>query len=359
MNWVKQIGKSSIFRAIGLAVGIGIFYFAVSRFGGFKSLWQSLSLVGAGYLYVVLNSFIGILLFTKAWQQYFPSHQKISYFLLLRVRLCGEAANFMTPLGFAAGDPLRVLLLKKYLGPSTPLRSVVIDRVMHTLAAHLFCLLGLVFLLLMPASFPLGLSIFLLAFYVITSSIIAKLVFDLIGGKGLGFFEPIFKWLRLPIRFPKINDKISELRKDFAYYQDKPKGPIWFSFFLHFAGRLLSITEIMLILYFLNGQILFTFSFALAALTSFFGLAFAFIPGAFGILEAFCAHFFQLYGFSPEMGISIQIVRRLRRLFWIALGVLIFDFSEISGFIEQKRTNKSPWAAIFLRLRRKPRTSLR
>lgn len=325
-------------RGLGFAFGAALFYFSVSAFGGFAKVLEYLKLLRWGYVVVVANAFVGVMLFTRAWYLYLGEHHHhLSYWRLLKVRMCGEAVNFMTPLGFAAGDPVRLMLLRKYLGVSSHLRSVVIDRVMHLLAAYLFCVVGAALILIEPVVFPRWLAIGLVAFYGSVFFIIGFLVLDLLRGKGLGFFDHLLKHLTFLKRFPKIEAFIAELREDLAYYADKPKGPFIESFITHFVGRSLGAIEIALILYFLSGQIALSFAFMLGSLTSFFGVAFGFIPGALGVLETVYAQFFLMNGFSPELGISIQVVRRLRVFFWIALGAFILDYQEILAHWRQKK----------------------
>lgn len=335
--------KSHGVRLIGFSLGALLFYYAVSRFGGLEGIVDNLRLLGAGYLVIIFNSFLGILLYTRAWKFYLPGcDHPIHYLSLLKIKLCGEGINFLTPAGFFLGDPIRVVLLRKYLGPASHLRSVVIDRVMHSLATHLFCFFGVTFLLTQPLLFPRWLTLSLFSFYATTTTLFTTLVIDMVTGRGLGFFEPLLRWLFLPKQFPKINRKISELREDLSYYVDKPKSPFFISLLLHFTGRILGAVEIYLIFYLIQGGSSLALSVILASLTSFFVGAFGFIPGAFGVLETLYAHFFLLYQHSPDTGISVQIVRRLRSLFWIILGILILDYDEIIRILRKNRSNSSP-----------------
>lgn len=329
-------------KALALCIGIIFFCITVSKFGGFKGILRYSLAIYVGLPLALLTTFVGILFFTKAWQQYFPIDDRQHHFVsLLKVRLCGEAINFMTPLGFVAGDSVRVILIKKYLGPQSHLRSVVIDRVMHFLAAHFVCVVGFMILLVQPIDFPKWLAVSLFLFYVITTLLIMELIVDLVMAKGFGFFDFIFKWVRLERFFPKIFGRLLELREDFSYYKNKPKGPLWYSFFLHLAGRILGVAEIMVIVFAVNGYFYFQFSMALGALTSFFGAGFGFIPGALGVLEMLYAQFFLLHGFTPEMGIAIQLVRRLRVVFWMIVGGILLDYNHVARFFRKKETPHS------------------
>jgi len=329
----------TLFRVVGFVVGLALFYFSISQFGGFRAVASYFRLVGWGYLAVIFNSFIGVMLFARAWYLYLEDHHHLlSYPALLKLRICGEAVNFMTPLGFAAGDPVRLLLLRKYLGHSSHLRSVVIDRIMHLLAAYLFCLTGSLLLFFQPVIFPRWLTLTMLALYGFLFGSIGFLVVELLQGKGLSFVEYVISWLTPLKKFPKVIEFVNELRSDLSFYADKPKGPFVLSFFLHFAGRLLGGVEIALILYFIQGDPKWDFAFMLAAVTSLVAVLFGFIPGALGVLETVYAQFFMANGLSPEMGITVQLIRRLRIMFWIGVGVFVVDYHDIISHFRKKKT---------------------
>lgn len=326
-----------LFKAFAFLIGLGIFIFAVNKFGGFYKVFKNLALLKYGYLFVIANSFLWMLGYTKAWRLYFFDYQRhIRFLQLLKIKLCGEAVNFMTPLGFWLGDSVRVILLKKYFGEESHLRSVVVDRTTHSLSAQVFCLFGVLLIFTQDILFPLWLHLILILIYAVIAFGMLSLVFNLLMGKGLGFFEPLIHFLQIPKNFPKIYERIAELKVDLEYYADKPKGPFWEAFFWHLLGRFLGASEILIILFFLQGDWLFTFSIILTALSSFFAMVFSFIPGAVGIVETVYAQFFTLYGFQADHGIAMQIIRRMRVFFWVFVGILIIDFTEIKIFFRHR-----------------------
>lgn len=59
----------------------------------------------------------------------------------------------------------------------------------------------------------------------------------------------------------------------------------------------------------------------------------AFIPGKVGVLEGGAALLFDLVGLGPELGMSVAILRRVRRLIGIAIGLVIAAVAEARGAI--------------------------
>jgi len=251
----------------------------------------------------------------------------------------------MTPLGFMAGDPVRILLLRRFFDSEFRLREVVVDRITHSLSAQFFCLIGISLIFTQDINFPFWLHILLLIVYTVLCLILTSVIFCMITGRGFGIFEGVFKLIRLQKRFPKIDSKLSEFRDNLEYYKDHPKHPFFISFLCHFAGRILMAAELMIIFYCYEGHTDFIFAVILTALTSFFSVIFGFIPGAFGVLETLYAEFFMLYGFRPELGLSMQLVRRFRSWFLIGVGVLVLDYGEIADFFKKfrkKRVGQNP-----------------
>ncbi len=336
----SQKWTSLLLKLAGLLLGFGIFYYVVQSYGGLDEIWFYLKKAGWGYFFVILNSLASIVLFTLAWQRFLPrSDHPIRFRALLKVRFCGEGVNFMTPLGFVAGDSVRVVLLQKYLGPQSHMRSVIVDRIMHTLAAHIFNFLCLFFLVKASFGFPAYYSWPLIIFYGITSYLMTQFTINVLAGRGSRLLNKIFNRFKIAQKFPSFHARVEEIREDLGYYKDKPKRVLWQSFALHFVGRTLGIVEIALCLWALEGRWEWQFSAALTAVTSFVTVTFGFIPGAFGPLETLYAEFFGLYGMSPQVGISIQLIRRLRTFFWIGVGIFLIDYKHVSEkFWKSKKT---------------------
>lgn len=335
--------KTNLIRTIALTLGVVIFYYTLQSMpGGASKVFSYFTTFRLGYFFVVLNSFAWVIAYSRAWQQFFSAklHQ-ISFLQLMRVKICGEAVNTMTPVGFLAGDPVRVVLLRKYLGPDARLRSVVVDRSMHTLSAYLFNAVGLFFVFFEGIDFPWYFHVPMFLTYAILFVFFFGVVASLLNGNGLGALDKLIYGLKINRRFPKIYDHIVQLRIDLEFYADKPKGPFYYSFALHFFGRILGAVEIAIILYFLEGEILIPFSIILASVTSFVTVAAGVIPGALGVLESVHASFGTLYGFEPETGFMIQVIKRLRVFFWILVGLLLMDFTQLMNVLRKKKPEEN------------------
>ena len=318
-------------RIFGLIVGAGFLAYWIGKIGPLLILdnlihlkWWSVA--------VLANSFLWYVCYTKAWKNYFSglSHS-MPFRHLLRIRICGEAVALSTPLGFMAGDPVRITLLQKQLGPETRMESVVIDRALHTLAQLVFVLTGI--LVTCAQSVPIGafLRWGLVGMYVALISAIAFFTVELLKGKAVKIVHSLLTRLHLVRWLPRLEGWVAELDVGFSALGHSPFGggkppsgkpfALFSSFLYHFTGRILGAVEISLIFLYLDGRPHWILAIILASFTAIVNLLFTFIPGALGVLESMYGGFFYFYGLDPAVGVSMQLIRRLRALFWIAVGL--------------------------------------
>ena len=314
--------------------GVFFFFFTVDRFGGFGVVWQQLQKLGWFYLLVLFNSFLWMIGYSISWNQVLPRVKKYQFFKVLKAKMAGAAVNSMTPLGFLGGDSVRLMMINKFVDKEHRLRSVVLDRLIHSFSAQVFNFIAIFFLIYEPIDFPWWLIVIMQTTYLVLGSFMAYLFFNILVGKGLDKPHALFVYLKLEKRFPKLWKKWVGVREQLMVYQNRSAKPLLISFFFHFVGRCMGVIEIAIVFYAFEGFLSWPFLISLTALTSFFSVVFGFIPGALGVLETLYAEFFILYGLDSESGMSIQIVRRLRILFWMMMAFVLIDFKELVEFIK-------------------------
>jgi uncharacterized membrane protein YbhN (UPF0104 family) len=67
-------------------------------------------------------------------------------------------------------------------------------------------------------------------------------------------------------------------------------------------------------------------------------LAFSFVPLGLGIQEGAAAATMQALGYTPTEGVSLAIIRKIRSVFWAALGLLLAARYSISRPAEEEST---------------------
>lgn len=316
--------------------GLGLILFAslVYKLGP-KQILLYLKTIGWNFSYIILVLLFNYFILALAWKQYFIQFKtQVSLLRLFLLKLAGEAANNMTPLSWGGGDPLRIVLLKKTLPGTQATASTVVDRALHSLAVALFVLTGsIIFLLRFKFSLDVEIPFVLLLILLIA---LAYLLFH--RSKSGLFLSSIALLKKLRIKkewSEKTLGKAKEVDQLCIDFFKKDKLNSFFSLFLRYLGKNLSVVEIMLAAYFLNFPLDFATAYLLASVSVLVNLLFAFIPGSLGVMEGSYAGIFSLLNLDPSIGASIQIIRRVRALTYSALGLIVIYF------MTQRNENKN------------------
>ncbi|MDO8518740.1 MAG: flippase-like domain-containing protein [Deltaproteobacteria bacterium] len=319
------IKKMTIAKGVGLTFGAAFLVYWVGKLGPMTILNRILDLK-AWSLAILANSFLWVLCYTTAWRAYFSNlTHKIPFFRLMKIKICGEAVNVMTPLNFMAGDPVRILLLEKQLGHHTRMGSVIVDRILHSLASVSFVLTGITIVFWTTELIPPVTQRILLGVYVIVVSFLGFVVIELVRGKGIKVFHPWLARLGISKRYPKFEEHLALLDVELSGFAGGRVSLFFEALTLHFMGRILGVVEIIIIFTYLTGHPYPLLALMLTALTSAINFVFAFIPGVLGVMESFYAGFFYFYGLDPSLGVTMQLIRRLRSAFWMGIGIFLLS----------------------------------
>lgn len=303
-------------------IGIVLLVHLVRRFG-VHELYQTMLQVGPNIGWVMGIPLFWNLAHTLGW--YFVLEETgnhISFWQLLRLKLIGETVNTITPISFMGGDPVRIYFLQKNMPGTLSTASVILDRTMQSFAVVIFVLIGLVvawFQLLLPSewkyAFPM-LVLFMMALVWFFIHRQKKGIFDFLsnGLTRFGFKKHLTESIQNNIDV--IDERISR------FYHHSPKRFV-IVVVCHLLGRFMGMIEIYIIASFLQLPLGLTGALFLATLTVLVNLVFVFIPGSMGVLEGAYGALLHLMEFNPLSGVALQLVRRLRTLCWVLVGLLL------------------------------------
>lgn len=265
--------------------------------------------------------------YTFAWLQFLrPLRKKMPFMELFRVKIIGEALNTLTPMNFIAGDPARAYLLRHRLLLTEGTASVVVDRTLHMMSTLMVIFVGTVSafveLKFLPKNIKYGLPIVLC----IASLFIIYIFIH--QHKGLfSFAAEIAQRLRLKKSFSeKTLENIAAIDIHIQDFYKKNRRGFWIALSCHVFGRILGIIEIFIIGHAANHHFSLKIALLLGAAAPIINFTFAFIPGSLGIMESAYSAILYFLHFSPAVGLTIQIVRRLRAAIWILLGFIFLGF---------------------------------
>jgi len=292
---------------------------------GFARLVDNIRRAG-GWIAVVFALQLPIYaLNTQTWRVILGDDRRhFSWFETLGSTVSAFALNYITPVITLGGEPYRAYVLTRRLDARTSVSSVVLFRLLHTLA-HLLTwviALGLAFVLV-----PRSPSV--VASLILTGVVLVGLVALLFSGPQNGLVSRLFgaiqraRFLGPVARGVSAKqaavERVNEIIVDF--YRRR-RGALFLGIGLELAARVLSSLEIYIILR--GGGIAIDplLSFYIYAAASLFTNIVFFVPFELGIKESGLYVVLMSLGLAPELGVFIGVVGRIREFLWIFLGLV-------------------------------------
>jgi len=322
---VSRTGSKSrdTFRAFAGFLGIALFAYLILRTGA-GTIVQHAREVGWGLVLIFALGGVSHAIKTWAWRITFQCDlSKVSFLRGFALRLISEAVGTFGLPGQVLGEAVRVSLL----GPSVPVANSVsaatLDRGLYTVSAAIVSVTGiLVALVAVPLSktwrlyallFAVGVAIF-----VAVLALAMRRRWPVISGTA--------RFIGRVPGFKKLLDGkqsvVDSAEKNFlGFYHETPKA-FWASLILNLVCQGLAILEIYLLLHFMGARISFLGAFVLEALTKCISVVGAINPGNLGTYEGGNMMITRLFGVTSAAGLTLGLCRRVRGLFWAAIGAV-------------------------------------
>lgn len=331
----KKIVKK--LRYVFIAVGVFLLVALVRKIG-VHTIVDNMTQLGWRFVPILFLSFCWYALYTTGWMQFLNRlGDGIGFWELFRIKITGEAVNTMTPANFIGGDPMRIYLLRKNFPLSEGAASVVVDRTLASAATIAIVVLGVVVAFLtfdsLPANLKYGVPIAVLVCMGFITFVLVhqrRGFFSLMLGacKKLGIREEFSE--KTVRRFRDLDAHIID------FYEANHRGFL-IALSCHIAGRFMGVLEVYAIGRAVSDDFTFFAALMLTALAPMINVVFAFIPGAFGVMEGAYSGVLYLLHMNPAVGITIQIAKRLRAACWIALGLYFLGAHDRKKVWEDER----------------------
>ena len=306
---------------VTLGIGVAIFVWFLDRSGATET-FATLNDFGLfaffGFVAISLANFS---LIGWRWQMAVNEHallRKLSFWSVVRHRMSGYAASYLTPSAQVGGEPLRIALLHKDGVPlAEATSSVVLDVVFEITGFILYVALGLgvsLFQNILPAKVEwiLGAALALIA--------VVLILFFLSIASHRGFFSTTAR-LILPRRFAfarTLEPKLLHVERLMRSTLHRNPRLIAWMLIISLVTVAFRGVEIAYLAYFLGYPVGLVEAILLSSLP---GLALLVpIPSALGILEGSTAGIVALLGLSLNP-IALVLLIRFRDLIFIILGI--------------------------------------
>ncbi len=251
----------------------------------------------------------------------------VGFLRLLAIRTAGEVVNMTTPIAYVGGEPLKAYLLKRQGVPLVEgMASVVTAKTTMTIAQVLFILVGIalgLWVLGKPGT-PGNSQISVLAVSVsVMVLLFGTVVFVAVQRHGL--FTALLGTLRrcgIRIGFLEAREeKLRALDRAILDFYARDRRGFLLSIAVYFLGWLAEALEVYVILSCLSLPVSVASAVSIGALSAFIKGGTFFIPGSVGAQEGGNLVLLLAFGYTDLSGITFALLRRLRELVWIAVGL--------------------------------------
>jgi len=280
----------------------------------------------AALLIILLPSVLMYILEAFGWRLTLGRHaDAVSFGRLFAIRTAGEVVNMTTPTAYVGGEPLKAYLLKKHGVPMVEgLASVVTAKTTMTIAQVGFILLGIAlgFWILGSSGSP--------AHAVVAASasvgllLFGTVIFVVVQRRGL-FTGLLGVLRRLRIRIPFLEtreEKLRSLDRTILDFYARDRRAFLLATGTFFLGWLAEALEVYVILYYLGGPADLLSAISIGALSVFIKGGTFFIPGSLGAQDGGNLLLLLAFGYGELTGITFALLRRVRELVWIGIGLL-------------------------------------
>jgi uncharacterized protein (TIRG00374 family) len=275
---------------------------------------------------ILLPSLLMYVIEAYGWRVTLIRHARaVSFGKLLAIRTAGEVVNMTTPTAYMGGEPLKAFLLSRYQVPMVDgLASVVIAKTIMSLAEVLFILLGVGLGLWLLGGAGAGSQTLAAAVIGVGLLLCGIFAFVLVQRRGLfTWMLETLRWLGLRIGYLESReDKLRSVDQAILSFYAGHRGAFLVSTVMFLLGWMTEALEVYVILACLGGPVSAAASIAIGALSVFIKGGTFFIPGSLGAQEGGNLLLLTAFGYSDVTGITFALLRRVRELVWIGIGLV-------------------------------------
>ncbi len=319
--------------AIGVAVGVGLFAWTLSRIGLSATLGGVVRLGIPGFLIVLVLSGTRLAARALAWTRCFPPSSPLRFRDAFAATLMADALGNVTPFATFVSEPAKAVLVRNRVPLAVGLEAIVIENVFYTASMALMIAAGAVALV---ALFEPGTVLRWTGYSVVAAmgAVLIVVLALLTGG-----FRPIttaIDWLRcrgLALRWlTRAEPRIASVEvavNQFCSTQPVRLLPLLLAeACFHVAG----VAEVYVTLRFASGALATSIvgAIVLESAGRVINLAFEFIPLRLGVDEAGAAGLAAVLHLGAAAGVTLALVRKARLLTWTAVGLLLLPARGLS-----------------------------
>ncbi|MDP6486118.1 MAG: flippase-like domain-containing protein [Alphaproteobacteria bacterium] len=245
------------------------------------------------------------------------------FYALWKVRMVGAAVSRVTPFVGLAGEPVKAVLMKNFLGLDyrEGVASLVVAKTANLMALVVFLCIGLALTIAsgyLSPGYQLATTIGLAVLMVGIAVVFAV--------QRLKVTSTVWEWLsrrRFGRRLARVLHHIQDLDDRLVESYDRDHGKFLLALALTFVNWVLGAVELYLILWFFGHPVSVAEAWCIEAVVELARAGAFFIPAGIGVQEGAMVLIITPITGQPSLGLAVALVRRLREIIWIGWGFLI------------------------------------
>lgn len=304
--------RRHLLTATYAAAGAALFAYVVRR-AGVAEIVEGIQRVGWGLAVILALAGLRFMLRAACWRLCMLPGTRLTVGQAFSAFLAGDAVGSVTPLGLLASEPTKIFLTRHHLATRDSVASLAAENLIYGASVVAMICVGVGVVLAtvpLPSVWRWGLA-----------------------GAVLGFFSAAVVMLRLLRgtwderrgQRPRWRARLADLRQAVVLFSAGHSERLWLAFGLDLGFHALGILEAFLTLQWLLADRAPTLAQAIAfeALNRAVTVAFKFVPYRIGVDEALSGAVAPALAVNPAAGVALAVVRKVRNLFWSAVGLAI------------------------------------
>jgi lysylphosphatidylglycerol synthase-like protein len=291
-------------------LGAALFAYAVRR-AGVAEIVDGVRRVGWGLTLILALAGLRFLIRAECWRLCLPPTITFPLPRALAAFVAGDAVGNVTPLGLLASEPTKVVLTRHHLAPRESVSSLAVENLVY--AASVMAMIGFGAVVLM-ANVPLPRR----WAFATAAGLAAMLVVAVVAFRAMrGIWDPA----RGPR--PRWRERLATIRDEALRFSGGHPRRLWRVFGLDVAFHAVAVIEVYVTLQWLvvDQRPTFVQAIVFEALNRVVTAIFKFVPFRVGIDEVSAGALAPMLAVNPAAGVALAVVRKVRNLFWAAIGL--------------------------------------
>ena len=324
----------SKFKFLYLIFGIALLIFIFNKVD-FNSFLNELNKLRFNFFAILIIYFIGFILDSYSWQLCIENlaKTKLKIYQVFKIRIIGEAFNYI--LFQVGGEPVKAFLLKNKFNIKykSSIGSLILAKTIILFALIIFCFIGLLSIFYTNKFGNNFEKASLIGFVLFTTLIISFFIVQ--RYKLTSSLHGVFKH-KLSKKFNSFFKHLQDTEHKIAEFYKTKKKDFFKILFLNLSNWFFGALELYAIFFLLNQKISFLEAIAIETLVQLVRAMLFFIPSNIGTQEGVFVIVVNILKDSTPLGLAVAIIRRLREVIWISIG-LILGFNQKIDFKEIKK----------------------